>query len=66
MLLFPRFPFPCKFSLIWRIEVVEAQVEDSVSSVRRSGDRVCHYSISDLLIEIYFFCPIHVHFEYEY
>ena len=34
--------------------MVQAQVEDSVSSVRRSVDRVCHYSISDLLIEIYF------------
>ena len=34
--------------------MVEAQVEDSVSSVRRSADRVCHYHIYDLLIEIYF------------
>ena len=38
----------------WRIELVEAQVEDSVSPVRRSADRVCHYCISNLLIEIYF------------
>ena len=38
----------------WRIEVVEAQVEDSVSSVRRSADRDCHYCISDLLVEISF------------
>ena len=38
----------------WSIEVVEAQVEDSVSPVRRSADRVCHYCISNLLIEISF------------
>ena len=29
-------------------------MEDSVSPVRRSVDKVCHYCISDLLIEIYF------------
>ena len=29
-------------------------VEDSVSLVRRSADRVCHYFISNLLIEISF------------
>ena len=34
--------------------MVEAQVEDLVSLVRRSANRVCHYSISNLLIEIYF------------
>ena len=34
--------------------MVEAQVEDSVSPVRRSAHRVCHYYISNLLIEIYF------------
>ena len=34
--------------------MVEDQVEDLVSPVRRSGDKVCHYCISDLLIEIYF------------
>ena len=34
--------------------MVEAQVEDSVSLVRRSPDRVCHYCISVLLIEISF------------
>ena len=27
----------------WGIEVVEAQVEDSVSLVRRCSDRGCHY-----------------------
>ena len=34
--------------------MVEAQVEDLVSSVHRSANRVCHYCISDLLIEISF------------
>ena len=35
--------------------MVEAQVEDSFSPVRRSVNRVCHYCIYDLLIEISFF-----------
>ena len=34
--------------------MVEDQVEDSVSPVCRSADRVCHYCVFDLLIEIYF------------
>ena len=34
--------------------MVEAQVEDSVSPVHRSADRVCHYCNFDLLIEISF------------
>ena len=52
---FPSFPLLCELAIErWRIEVVEAQVEDSVSLVRRSADRVCHYCISDLLIQIYF------------
>ena len=52
---FPRLPFLCEIAIErWRIEVVEAQVQDSVSPVRRSADRVCHYCISDLLIEISF------------
>ena len=52
---FPKFPFLCELSIErWRIEVVEAQVEDSVSSVRRSANKVCHYCISNLLIEISF------------
>ena len=47
--------FLCEFAIeIWRIEVVEAQVEDSVSLVHRSVDIVCHYCISVLLIEISF------------
>ena len=33
----------CELSIErWRIEVVEAQVEDSVSPVRRHADRGCH------------------------
>ena len=55
MLLFPIFPLFCGIYIEkLRIEVVEDQVEDSVSPVCRSADRVCHYCISDLLIEIYF------------
>ena len=51
----PIFPFLCELAIErWRIEVVEAQVEDSVSSVHRNADRVCHYCNSDLLIEISF------------
>ena len=54
-MLFPRFPFLFDIAIErWRIEVVESQVKDSVSPVRRSADRVCHYCISVLLIEIYF------------
>ena len=38
VLIFPRFPLLSKLSIErWRIEVVEAQVEDSVSQVRRSA-----------------------------
>ena len=37
--------------------MVEAQVEDLVSLVRRSADKVCHYCISNFLIEISF--PVH-------
>ena len=56
---FPGAPLLRKLAIKrWRIKVVE----DSVSPVHRSADRVCHYCISDLLIEISFLCPIHVHF----
>ena len=52
---FPSSPFACELAIErWRIEVVEAQVEESVSLVRRSVNRVCQYGIFDLLIEIYF------------
>ena len=40
----PKLAFSCEISIeIWRIEVVEAQVEDWVSSVHRQTDRGCHY-----------------------
>ena len=45
--------------------MVEAQVEELISLVQRSIDRVCHYCISILLIEISISYPIHVH-NYEY
>ena len=52
---FPIFPLLCEIAIErWGIEVVEAQVEESVSPVRRSADRVCDYCISVLLIEISF------------
>ena len=52
---FPSFPFACELTIErWRIEVVEAQVEDSIFLVPKSADRVCHCCISVLLIEIYF------------
>ena len=42
-------------------------VEDSISPVRRSADRVCHYCISVLLIEItfpiQFMCILNMHIE---
>ena len=61
-MLFPIFTLLCEISIErWRIEVVEARVEDSVSPVHRSVDRVCHYCIFDLLIEISISYPIHVH-----
>ena len=66
VMLFPRFPFLCELAIeICRIEVVEAQVEDLASPVRKSADRVCHYYISHLLIEISISYPIDVH-TYEY
>ena len=39
----PNIYFSCDLSIErWRIEVVEAQVEDSVSPVHRRADRGCH------------------------
>ena len=39
---FPRFPFTCELAIErWRIEVVEAQVGDSVSPVRRHAIGGC-------------------------
>ena len=39
----PKISFSYDISIeIWRIEVVEAQMEDSVSTVRRRANRGCH------------------------
>ena len=39
----PKLAFYCELAIKrWRIEVVEAQVEDSVSPVCRRADRGCH------------------------
>ena len=39
----PKISFACDLAIErWRIEVVEAQVEESISSVRRCADRGCH------------------------
>ena len=53
---FLSFPFACELAIeIWRIEVVEAQVGDSVSPIRRCADRGCHScNLCFLLIEISF------------
>ena len=41
---FPSLPFSCELAIKkWRIEMVEAQVGESVSSIRRRADRGCHY-----------------------
>ena len=43
---FPRFPFAGELAIVrWRIDVVEAQVGDSVSLVRRRAVRGCIYLI---------------------
>ena len=53
---FPSFPFACELAIErWRIEVVEAQVGDSVSPVRRRSIRGCIYcNLWFILIEISF------------
>ena len=53
---FPSLPFSCEISIErWRIEVVEAQVEELVSPIRRCVDRGCHYcNLCFILIEISF------------
>ena len=39
---FPSFPFACELAIErWRIEVVEAQVGDSISPIRRCGNKGC-------------------------
>ena len=41
---FPSLPFSFEIAIErWRIEVVEAQVGDSISPIHRSADRGCHY-----------------------
>ena len=45
----PNIAFAYEIAIeIWRIEVVEVQVEDSVSLVRKRADRVVILAISDL------------------
>ena len=40
----PKLAFSCEISIErWRIEVVEAQVEDSVSLFHRCAGKGCHY-----------------------
>ena len=53
---FWSFHFYCELATErWRIEVVEAQVEHTVSSIHRCADRGCHYcNLCFILIEIYF------------
>ena len=52
----PKLAFACKLAIErWGIEVVEAQLGDSVSPIRRRADRVVSIVISGfILIEIYF------------
>ena len=53
---FPSLPFSCEIAIErWRIEVVEAQVGDSASSIRRCVDKGCiHCNIWFYIIEISF------------
>ena len=53
---FLSLPFACEIAIErWRIEVVEAQVGDSVSPIHKHADRGCLYcNLSFILIEIYF------------
>ena len=52
---FPSLPFTCELAIErWRIEVVEAQVEDSVSWFADVLIEVVTYVISDLLNRISF------------
>ena len=52
---FTSLPFSCELAIKkWRIEVVEAQVGDSVSSIRRCADRGCLYFNVCFILEIYF------------
>ena len=62
----PKLAISCELAIKrWRIEVVEAQVEDSVSQFIDMPTEVVTIVISDLLIELYF--PVQLcAFEYEY
>ena len=53
---FPRLHFCCELAIErWRIEVVEAQVGDSVPLIHRRANRGCLYcNLCFILIEIYF------------
>ena len=54
---FPSLPLFCEIFLIWRIEVVETQVEDLFSQFRRGDDIGCHLYLCLHLIEnIHFLC----------
>ena len=58
----PKLEFSCELAIKrWMIEVMEAQVDYSVSSVRRSADRGCHYCIFDFINRNIFSCPIYMH-----
>ena len=56
LVFFPSFPFACELVIErWRIEVVEAQVGDSVFPIHRHADRGCLYcNLCFILIEISF------------
>ena len=55
----PKLVFSCELDIErWRIEMAEAQVEDSVYPVRRHADRGCTYVIFDLLNRNIFSCPM--------
>ena len=56
-----------RLSLIWRIEVVEAKVEDSVSLFQQGADRGCHLYLSSLLIDIFISHLLYLcNYEYSY
>ena len=57
---FPSFPFSRELAIErWRIEVVEAQVGDSVSPIRRRDDRGCiHCNLLFYINRNIFSCPI--------
>ena len=59
LFILPKLAFACELAIErWRIEVVEAQVEDSVSPVRRRADRGCHLCNLWFDYRNSFLCPI--------